>query len=494
MRFLAIFVVCLYAVLVQTTPVEKEQRIHNGQMAEPGQFPYAAGLILATGICGGSLISPNYVLTAAQCIVNVEKVTVVLGSTRIFDQTDENQVRLEATQLLVHPGYEIAGEIFDVGLVQLPSTVTIYRPIRLPNLRQVDATFVGQEATVIGWGFVGNSGPQSPDLLFARMPVVSVVSCRLSLPTQQITDNHICTNSELSAPCSQDYGSPLTVVDVDGITTQIGTMRGLRNILLLTFSVVAVAAVYPSAPTGSQRISGGTIASPTDVPWAVGVIIHGGTSGHDFCSGVLISSRFVLTAANCISGANTVTVALDAADFTSIGTLIGVSNVLIHPNFSWLLGRDDIAILTLNQEAPINDSTIRAVQMPRRSDVGKSFVDWVATTAGWGNTGNRDNEPIPTQHLQFATDTVTSNLACQLSYTWVRSTHICVATNNGGPCNGDEGGPVTVREAGRIVLIGIHSFHFNGIRGCDRGRSAVHTRITEYLDWIEANTDVIIPA
>ncbi|XP_058835958.1 transmembrane protease serine 11D-like [Topomyia yanbarensis] len=246
-------------------------------------------------------------------------------------------------------------------------------------------------------------------------------------------------------------------------------------------------------PNGSTRISGGSVASPTTIPWAAGVLIHGGTSGHDFCSGVLISSRFVLTSANCVSGANTVTVALNASNMANIGTLIGVSNVLIHPNFSWLLGRDDIAILTLSRDAP-NDSTIRPVLMPRRSDVGNSFNNWRATTAGWGNTGNRDNEPIPTQFLMFAIDSVTSNAACQLSYTWIRSTHICVNTNDGGPCNGDEGAPVTVQEAGRIFLIGIHSFHYSGLRGCDRGRSAVATRITEYLDWIAANSDVTIPA
>lgn len=59
---------------------------------------------------------------------------------------------------------------------------------------------------------------------------------------------------------------------------------------------------------------------------------------------------------------------------------------------------------------------------------------------------------------------------------------------------GDEGAPVTVREANRIFLIGVHSFHYSGIRGCDRGRSTVNTRITEYLDWIAQNSDVVIPA
>ncbi|XP_055526959.1 serine protease 3-like [Wyeomyia smithii] len=108
MRFLAILLVSVTFVLAHPSSIEKEQRINNGETAEPGQFPYAVGLILPSGICGGSMISQNYVLTAAQCIHGIERATVVLGSTQIFDQTDENQVRLEATEFLIHPGYEIA--------------------------------------------------------------------------------------------------------------------------------------------------------------------------------------------------------------------------------------------------------------------------------------------------------------------------------------------------------------------------------------------------
>lgn len=214
-----IFTLCL--ALVSAGAVQNK-RIVNGEIAERGQFPYAVGIFTPTGICGGSLVSANYVLTAAQCIHGLQQVTVVLGSTRMFDLTDEDQIRMDSTVLKVHPGYEIAAGIFDVGLIQLPQAVPQLRPIRLPNLRQADATFNGQQATIVGWGSTSNNGPQSSDLRFTRTQVISVTSCRLGLPTQQITDNHICTDSSSSAPCQGDYGSPLTIVDVDGITTQIG--------------------------------------------------------------------------------------------------------------------------------------------------------------------------------------------------------------------------------------------------------------------------------
>uniref|UniRef100_A0A182JGH4 Peptidase S1 domain-containing protein n=1 Tax=Anopheles atroparvus TaxID=41427 RepID=A0A182JGH4_ANOAO len=240
----------------------------------------------------------------------------------------------------------------------------------------------------------------------------------------------------------------------------------------------------------SSRISNGQIASATQFPWAAGVLISG-SSSHSFCSGVLISRRHVLTAAVCISGSPTLTILLGASDMTRIEEFIPVSNILSHPNYSSFFNRDDIAILTLSREAPLRN-TIRPVDLPRWSDAGNNFNNWAATTAGWGNTGRRENEPIPIQNLHFAVDSVNSNFVCGLSHTFIRDTHICTSTDNGGPCNGDEGGPVTVTESGRTFLVGIHSFHFSGLFGCDRGRSSVHTRITEYLGWIQQNSDAVI--
>ena len=56
---------------------------------------------------------------------------------------------------------------------------------------------------------------------------------------------------------------------------------------------------------------------------------------------------------------------------------------------------------------------------------------------------------------------------------------------------GDEGSPLLLLEAdGSWTQIGIFSYQFS--LGCDRGWPPVYTRVTSYLDWIAANSDVVI--
>ncbi|XP_001659052.2 brachyurin [Aedes aegypti] len=257
--------------------------------------------------------------------------------------------------------------------------------------------------------------------------------------------------------------------------------------LVLSLLITATNAV-------STRISNGEVASARDFPSTVGILIDG-TSDHSFCGGILISTRFILTAARCVSGTNTLTVVLGASDMTRIVEVIPVLNipihVIIHPNYSSFFNRDDIAIVQLSRPAVLGDY-VDVARLPRRYHAAFSFTGWNSTVAGWGSSGNRDNEPLPLQHLHFAHGEVITNFVCGLSHSFVREGHICTTTEEGGPCDGDEGGPVYAEVDGETLLIGLHSFHYSGIRGCDRGRSAVNTRVTEYLDWIGQNTDVEI--
>ena len=72
--------------------VERGGRIVRGTVANPTDFPFQVGVILhfdhTNGFCSGSLISVNFVLTAANCLFSLPSSTVVLGAsdkTRIQD-------------------------------------------------------------------------------------------------------------------------------------------------------------------------------------------------------------------------------------------------------------------------------------------------------------------------------------------------------------------------------------------------------------------------
>ncbi|XP_049293932.1 tryptase delta-like [Anopheles funestus] len=240
----------------------------------------------------------------------------------------------------------------------------------------------------------------------------------------------------------------------------------------------------------NSRITGGELTDPRAVPFIVGILISG-SSAHSFCAGILISPTHVLTTASCVSSQPTLTVLLGASDMTRIEQFIGVANILIHPNYSSLLNRDDIAILTMDRPTPLNDY-IQVANLPRWSHMGNSFNGFGTTISGWGNSGNRDNEPIPIPNLHSIRTPVISNTVCGLSHSFIRDDHICTSGDIGGPCNGDDGGPVTITEAGEAIVIGMHSFHYSGLFGCDRGRSAVHVRLSNYLNWIDGNSDAVI--
>lgn len=71
MKLFACF--ALFTLAAALPAAEKSPFVLDGRRAEPEEFPFAAGImrnyIQTPGWCSGSLISPNYVLTAAKCLI-----------------------------------------------------------------------------------------------------------------------------------------------------------------------------------------------------------------------------------------------------------------------------------------------------------------------------------------------------------------------------------------------------------------------------------------
>lgn len=94
--------------------------------------------------------------------------------------------------------------------------------------------------------------------------------------------------------------------------------------------------------------------------------------------------------------------------------------------------------------------------------------------------------------LRFVETEVITNSGCNNFYPGIiQSSNICASGKGGkSSCNGDSGGPLTVNDEGQTKQVGIVSF---GIAlGCSVGFPHAYTRITEYLDWIEVNSNVVI--
>ncbi|KAJ8976384.1 hypothetical protein NQ317_003339 [Molorchus minor] len=183
-----------------------DPRILDGHEVEPHSIPYQAFLnITLEGetwrICGGAVITENYIVTSAGCMFGATSVLVILGAHNVTYK-EVSQVRFETDKFLIHPGYTTdVGTGFvhvkDLAIISIPDTVRfndVIGTIALPNPFEYHF-YVNKTGTVSGWGLTDPENPTSysPDL----------------------KNYDICLESnDTQSPCIGDIGSPLVVGDL----------------------------------------------------------------------------------------------------------------------------------------------------------------------------------------------------------------------------------------------------------------------------------------